>query len=161
MNLSARIVARRVVVALALICALATASSADQKTIHVKGYTKKDGTYVKPHDRKAPGSSDSSTASPPAPKKETTPSVSHASATVHNPNRCEDCDRDSHGRIVRSKDAKKAFMKATGFPHGRPGYVIDHVLPLACGGADLPSNMQWQTVTEARSKDKIERASCR
>jgi hypothetical protein len=23
-----------------------------------------------------------------------------------------------------------------------PGYVIDHVKPLECGGADLPGNMQ-------------------
>jgi hypothetical protein len=25
-----------------------------------------------------------------------------------------------------------------------PGYVIDHIKPLACSGADRPSNMQWQ-----------------
>jgi len=31
-----------------------------------------------------------------------------------------------------------------------PGYVIDHVIPLACGGEDAPSNMQWQTAAEAR-----------
>jgi hypothetical protein len=40
------------------------------------------------------------------------------------------------------------------------GYVIDHVEPLACGGADHPSNMQWQTVAEAKSKDKWERKQC-
>jgi hypothetical protein len=38
---------------------------------------------------------------------------------------------------------------------------VDHVKPLACGGIDLPSNMQWQTKDEAKAKDKIERASCR
>ena len=26
-----------------------------------------------------------------------------------------------------------------------PGYVVDHVRPLASVGADAPSNMQWQT----------------
>ena len=31
-----------------------SAESGETKTIHVKGYTKKDGTYVAPHDRKAP-----------------------------------------------------------------------------------------------------------
>jgi hypothetical protein len=43
------------------------------------------------------------------------------------------------------------------YPHGRPGYVIDHITPLAKGGKDVPSNMQWQTVAEARTKDKVER----
>ncbi len=37
------------------------------------------------------------------------------------------------------------------------GYVIDHVKALACNGADAPSNMQWQTVAEAKVKDKWER----
>ena len=40
------------------------------------------------------------------------------------------------------------------------GYVIDHINPLACGGADRPSNMQWQTTTEAKAKDKWERKAC-
>jgi hypothetical protein len=48
----------------------------------------------------------------------------------------------------------------TGYPHGRPGYVIDHIVPLACGGADAPSNMQWQTVAAAKAKDKWERKGC-
>lgn len=38
-----------------------------------------------------------------------------------------------------------------------PGYIIDHIVPLDCGGPDAPSNMQWQTVPDAREKDKIER----
>jgi hypothetical protein len=41
------------------------------------------------------------------------------------------------------------------------GYVIDHIKPLACGGADRPSNMQWQTTAEAKAKDKWERKACR
>ena len=40
------------------------------------------------------------------------------------------------------------------------GYVIDHVNPLACGGADRPSNMQWQTTADAKAKDKWERKAC-
>src|SRR5437667_7106387 len=35
--------------------------------------------------------------------------------------------RDSHGRIKRSSSSKREFMKETGYPHGRKGYVIDHV----------------------------------
>ena len=42
----------------------------------------------------------------------------------------------------------------------RSGYVIDHIVPLACGGADVPSNMQWQTVAAAKAKDKVERSGC-
>lgn len=37
-----------------------------------------------------------------------------------------------------------------------PGYVIDHVTPLKRGGADAPTNMQWQTTAEAKAKDKWE-----
>lgn len=68
--------------------------------------------------------------------------------------------RDNRGRIVRSAAARRAFMRQTGYPAGRPGYVVDHVIPLACGGLDAPSNMQWQTVAEARAKDRIERIGC-
>jgi hypothetical protein len=35
--------------------------------------------------------------------------------------------------------------------------VIDHIQPLASGGADSLSNMQWQTKAEAKGKDKWER----
>lgn len=41
------------------------------------------------------------------------------------------------------------------------GYVIDHIQALARGGADAPNNMQWQTVDEAKLKDKWERRGCR
>lgn len=66
----------------------------------------------------------------------------------------------------RSSWARTAFKRmhpcpATGSPHGRcPGYVIDHLIPLACGGLDAPENMQWQTRAEAREKDRWERRGC-
>jgi 5-methylcytosine-specific restriction endonuclease McrA len=65
--------------------------------------------------------------------------------------------RDSHGRIKRSSKAKEVFMKRTGYPKGRRGYVVDHIVPLSKGGADSPSNMQWQTKADAKAKDKWER----
>lgn len=70
--------------------------------------------------------------------------------------------RDSHGRIARSEHAKDEFKKispcpSTGESSGAcPGYVIDHVKPLKRGGADAPSNMQWQTKAAAKAKDRWE-----
>ena len=69
--------------------------------------------------------------------------------------------RDANGRIERSGTAKHHFEVQSGYPHGRPGYVVDHIRPLACGGPDTPANMQWQTAAEAKAKDKWERAGCR
>lgn len=68
--------------------------------------------------------------------------------------------RDPNGRIHRSGAARERFQAMTGHPHGWPGHVVDHVKPLACGGADDPSNMQWQTVAQAKAKDKWERKGC-
>lgn len=70
--------------------------------------------------------------------------------------------RDTNGRIARSESAKNDFKRsnpcpATGKPSGPcPGYVIDHVTPLKRGGTDSPSNMQWQTIQEAKAKDRWE-----
>ncbi|MDR2880849.1 MAG: HNH endonuclease [Azoarcus sp.] len=70
--------------------------------------------------------------------------------------------RDKNGKILRSHDAKRAFKQlhpcpSTGKTKGScPGYVIDHIVPLKRGGADMPCNMQWQTVREAKAKDKWE-----
>ena len=70
--------------------------------------------------------------------------------------RCATCPRDRHGRIVRSPEARREFMRRSGYAHGRKGYVVDHIVALECGGRDAPSNMQWQTVAEARAKDRTE-----
>jgi hypothetical protein len=59
-------------------------------------------------------------------------------------------------QIYRRSSAKRQFMRQTGYPKGRPGYVIDHIVPLKRGGADHPDNMQWQTKEEAREKDEVE-----
>ena len=71
-------------------------------------------------------------------------------------------ERDTEGRLKRSEAAKHAFERAHPCPStGRssgpcPGYVIDHITPLKRGGADDPSNMQWQTAADAKAKDKWE-----
>ena len=70
--------------------------------------------------------------------------------------------RDVHGRIERSQAARAAFKRehpcpSTHLPTGPcPGYIIDHVIALKRGGADTPANMQWQTVEEAKAKDRVE-----
>lgn len=67
----------------------------------------------------------------------------------------------------RSSSAVAAFKRdqlcpSTGEPRGPcPGYVVDHITPLCAGGADAPSNMQWQTVADAKVKDRDEGKTCR
>lgn len=67
----------------------------------------------------------------------------------------------------RSTAAKAEFQRqqpcpATGQHRGKcPGYVIDHVRPLCAGGADAAANMQWQTVADAKAKDREEVKLCR
>ena len=39
------------------------------------------------------------------------------------------------------------------------GYVIDHIVALKRGGPDAPDNMQWQSIEEAKTKDRIEYGS--
>jgi hypothetical protein len=117
--------------------------SGGTKAVHVKGYTKKNGTYVAPHESRA-----SST-------KGTKREPSLRAGALASPT------RDERGRIQRSAGARHAFAHQTGFPNGRPGYVIDHIRPLACGGADTPTNMQWQTAAEGKAKDRTERTGCR
>jgi hypothetical protein len=64
--------------------------------------------------------------------------------------------RDSHGKISRSSTARRDFLILSGYPNGRPGYVVDHIIALKRGGFDCPCNMQWQTISDAKEKDKAE-----
>jgi hypothetical protein len=70
--------------------------------------------------------------------------------------------RDSHGKIQRSPAQVRAFKlthpcPANGNTKGRcPGYIVDHIKALCVCGKDRPSNMQWQTVAEAKKKDRVE-----
>jgi hypothetical protein len=69
-------------------------------------------------------------------------------------------------KTQRDPHQRAAFMKqqpcpSTGKTRGAcPGYVVDHIKPLCAGGPDRPSNMQWQTVADAKVKDKQERQMC-
>jgi hypothetical protein len=176
------IVTRRLAAVLLLLCSFAYAkgsrsgshSSAHSsksshlsragKTEHVRGYTRKDGNHVAPYDRRPSGTAAITAAS------------YGGSTTTYHPYRRgyvaegytahSTVVRDKHGRIKRSASAKHDFERqqpcpSTGKSSGRcPGYVVDHVRPLECGGVDAPSNMQLQTVASGKAKDKTE-GQCR
>lgn len=63
-------------------------------------------------------------------------------------------------RIHRSRPLLESFKQITGYPTGRPGYVIDHVIPLCAGGVDALTNLQWQEKHASYRKDVYERALC-
>ncbi len=97
------------------------------------------------------------------------PSASAVGWPIH----CVGCERNTHGSIKRSAAARKQFMSDTKFPKGRKGYVVDHIIPLACAAdtrtstaaqqqhlLDSPNNMQWQTKGEAKVKDTWEMQLC-
>jgi len=143
-------------------------SSSSSKSVRVDGYYRKDGTYVAPHIRSQPGEGNHTTSNTYHLSHQSYATTSHSRSyksgymadgfTPHGT-----VQRDSHGRIKRSESAKNAFKHghpcpSTGRNSGScPGYVIDHVNPLECGGTDAPRNMQWQTIAEGKAKDKTER----
>jgi hypothetical protein len=69
-------------------------------------------------------------------------------------------------REHRSASVKHEFQlthpcPATGLTSGLcPGWVKDYIVPLACGGLDAVSNLQWQTIRDAKAKDKWETKGC-
>jgi hypothetical protein len=69
-------------------------------------------------------------------------------------------------REYGSREVTREFQRehpcpSTGPTTGRcPGYRKDHVEPLACGGPDAVSNLQWQTIRDAKAKDRWERRAC-
>lgn len=65
--------------------------------------------------------------------------------------------RGKDGSLVRSMPRRNAFRRATGFPDGRPGWCVDHVVPLVCGGCDVQSNMAWMPCDVMRQKDDLMR----
>jgi hypothetical protein len=65
----------------------------------------------------------------------------------------------SHAAIAQFK--REQPCPATGNQIGRcPGWIIDHIIALACGGPDTSTNMQWQTIDDAKKKDRLERLGC-
>jgi len=76
--------------------------------------------------------------------------------------------RTETGEILRRSDVLRAFQKiyacpSTGLKDGAcPNWARDHVIPLACGGRDEVSNLQWlplpiKSVSGIYPKDRFER----
>lgn len=72
--------------------------------------------------------------------------------------------RDAKGEILRRADVLRAFKQAhpcpapdPARPNACPGWVMDHVIPLACGGCDAVSNLQWLPTPVWREKSLFER----
>jgi hypothetical protein len=134
--------------------------------VSVKGYFKSNGTYVTPYQRSTPDSTpannwSSKSDSNSLPAIDNNPILysgiaDKKDAAYSRKSVVYGIQRDANGQITRSSAARAEFMRETGFPDGRPGYIVDHITPLYKGGADLPSNMQWQTVEEAKKKDTWE-----
>jgi hypothetical protein len=147
-----------------------SASRPSERTVHVESHVTKNGEFVKAYDRAPPHTLASPSANLGANAVERvaaesksptklSPTVSahfHASTGEHTASFAEGVARDSRGRIERSSDARREFERMTGYPNGRPGYVIDHIVALKRGGPDTPANMQWQTKEEAKAKDRWE-----
>ena len=41
--------------------------------------------------------------------------------------------RDDMDTLPRCSEAREQFMRGFRLPHGRPGYVVDHIIPLKRG----------------------------
>lgn len=71
--------------------------------------------------------------------------------------------RTASGEILRRADVLSAFRKmwscpSTGSKTGAcPGWYMDHVIPLSCGGIDAVTNLQWLPEATWRDKSKWER----
>lgn len=81
---------------------------------------------------------------------------------------CGEPKRDSDGTISRSTTVLKHYQKihpcsSTGLTTEKcPGWSLDHVIPLACGGCDSIENLQWlkntiKSCAGTECKDRWER----
>lgn len=137
-----------------------------RKDVHVSGYQRKNGTYVRSHDRAAPGLGRHPVSYG---RRQYHVYSSHARRT-HSPSNRSSGTRsniNNYKNYKRSAAARGHFERdhpcpSTGKRSGScHGYVVDHIKPLACGGADSPLNMQWQTAAESKAKDNTERQGCK
>jgi hypothetical protein len=127
------------------------------KTVHVPRYDRKDGTVVKDHYRAPPsqGSGGAGIGSPgnnsdPDFKSNNTPDFPKFEPEKHTLG----VKRSQDGKIIRSEEAKREYLKSIGKDSLPEGYQIDHKVPLYAGGCDCPENMQLLTTQEHKIKTK-------
>jgi hypothetical protein len=74
--------------------------------------------------------------------------------------------RSRTGNLVRSRARVCQFLRMAGYVQpGKAcrvpnGMRVDHLVPLACGGCDVPSNFALLTIAEHATKSKWERQPC-
>ena len=72
-----------------------------------------------------------------------------------------------HAEARRSPAIRAEFVRAhpcpsTGATRGPcPGWQVDHIEALVCGGRDELRNLQWLPVAEHRAKTRVEVKLCR
>lgn len=81
---------------------------------------------------------------------------------------CGSPERDINGVIIRNSSVIKAYRRVHPCPStllfsdSCPGWSINHIIPLACGGCDSVSNLVWmpnsiKTCTTSHCVDQYER----
>jgi hypothetical protein len=81
---------------------------------------------------------------------------------------CGSIQRDSSGAIARDRRILASFQRiykcpSTDRTYGAcPGWAIDHIIPLSCGGCDSIENLQWlpleiKSCSQPYCKDRFER----
>lgn len=70
-------------------------------------------------------------------------------------------------KSVRDPEVRRAFMKlhpcpSTGKTKGAcPGWQVDHIIALVCGGRDSVDNLQWLSVEAHKAKTREDIKNCR
>ena len=65
--------------------------------------------------------------------------------------------RNAEGKIVRKASVLRQFETIHPRPDDGQRWILDHVIPLACGGCDSIENLQWLPESAWRLKSKWER----
>lgn len=70
--------------------------------------------------------------------------------------------RGKDGHVVRSVGRRTMFLKMIGVADGRvpKGHAVNHIVPLRCGGCDVPSNMELMLVADWKARTGPERKDC-
>ena len=134
-------------------------------TGNVNPYTGKTGTKADDGSVSPSGSSTPAYAAPSSASRLAQPTTAYRAAPLYTAPRVTST-RSATRLGARSSAAKTSFQHAHPCPSTArrsgscSGYVIDHVTPLCAGCADAASNMQWQSVAEAKRKDVSEKRMC-